>query len=102
MITNPENRSENGEEKDSTISSNSLLSNISGSIHQPETEFGKFEYLRIRDTTPILPVVPIITINGEIITTEGNITTISGESKCGKTGFASILISGALSKGGIV
>lgn len=62
----------------------------------------KFEHLRIRDTTPIQPVAPIITMNGEIITTEGNITTISGEAKCGKTAFASILISSALSEKGIV
>ncbi|MBM3887213.1 hypothetical protein FJ364_04755, partial [Candidatus Dependentiae bacterium] len=61
-----------------------------------------FDHLRIRDSTPIQPPVPVITINGQTISTAGNITTISGEAKSGKSGFAGILISAALSQNGIV
>lgn len=62
----------------------------------------KFDWLRITDTTPITPPVPVITINNETISTEGNITTISGASKSGKSAFTSILIAGAISHDGIL
>ncbi|MBM3887311.1 hypothetical protein FJ364_05265 [Candidatus Dependentiae bacterium] len=75
---------------------------IPNQINPSENEGKIFENLRIRDTTPLQPAIPIITICGEIISTEGNLTTISGESKCGKSGFAGILISTALSENGII
>jgi len=59
-----------------------------------------FNEFRITDTTDIKPPIPVITINGEIISTEGNITTISGASKSGKSSFAYILIAGAISPDG--
>lgn len=62
----------------------------------------KYDHLRITDTTPIEPPVPVITINEEIISTESNLTTISGASKSGKSAFTSILIAGAISKDGII
>ncbi len=62
----------------------------------------EFERLRITDTTPIKPPVPVITINGETISTEGNLTTISGASKSGKSAFSSILIAGAISNDGVI
>jgi hypothetical protein len=46
--------------------------------------------------------VPVITINDEIISTEGNLTIISGASKSGKSAFASILLAGAISVDGVI
>lgn len=57
----------------------------------------QFDLYRITDSTPISPPVPIITINGETISTEGNLTTISGDSKSGKSAFTSMIIAGAIS-----
>ncbi|MBL0097246.1 MAG: hypothetical protein IPP46_12725 [Bacteroidetes bacterium] len=42
-----------------------------------------YETYRITDKI-VLPPVPVVSINGEIISTEGNLTTISGGSKDGK------------------
>ena len=60
----------------------------------------EFDYLRITDTTDIPKPVPVVTINGEIISTECNMTTISGSSKSGKSAFTSIILAGAISKTG--
>jgi hypothetical protein len=62
----------------------------------------RYEHLRITNSTPIPPPVPVVTINGETISTEGNLTTISGASKSGKSAFTSILVAGAISKDGLV
>jgi len=59
----------------------------------------KYAYLQITDSTPIPPPVVVIKINGEIISTEGNVTTISGASKSGKSAFCSVLIAGAIATG---
>ena len=59
-----------------------------------------FESYRITENTEIPPPVPVVSINGEIISTEGNLTTISGGSKDGKSAFTSILIAGAISDNG--
>lgn len=59
-----------------------------------------FESLRITDKTAVKPPVPIITIGGEIISTPGNITTISGPSKSGKSALTSPIIAGAISPDG--
>jgi len=59
-----------------------------------------FDAYRITDKTIIKPPVPVIKINGEIISSEGNITTISGASKSGKSSFVNILIAGAISTDG--
>jgi hypothetical protein len=71
---------------------------------QPEelipTALQAFEHLRITDTTDIPPPIPIITINGEIISTECNMTTISGSSKSGKSAFTGIILAGAISMTG--
>ena len=61
-----------------------------------------YEIYRITDTTDIPPPIPVITIVGEIISTEGNITTISGASKSGKSALTSIFVAGAISESGIV
>jgi hypothetical protein len=60
----------------------------------------EFDFLRITDSTDIPTPIPIISINGEIISTEGNITTISGASKSGKSSFTNIIIAGAISQNG--
>ncbi len=84
-----------------------------GSVHIPEgTDFNKlqlengaeailtkYSYLQITDSTAISPPVEVIKINGETISTEGNITTISGAAKSGKSAFSGILIAGAIASG---
>src|ERR1700757_226226 len=60
------------------------------------------EAYRITKRTQIDKPVPVITINNEIISTEGNLTTISGASKSGKSAFTSILIAGAISTDGVI
>ena len=62
----------------------------------------KYDYLRITPTTDIPKPVPIITISGETISTEGNITTFSGASKSGKSALASWIIASAISADGIL
>src|SRR6201993_2642093 len=60
------------------------------------------EPYRIPSRTHIAKPVPVITINDEIISTEGNLTTISGASKSGKSAFTSILLAGAISTDGLI
>lgn len=73
---------------------------------QPEelipTALQAFDLLRITDTTDIPPPIPVVTINGEIICTECNMTTISGSSKSGKSAFTGIIMAGAVSTNGII
>jgi hypothetical protein len=61
-----------------------------------------YEVYRITKRTQIDKPVPVITINNEIISTEGNLTTISGASKSGKSAFTSILLAGAISADGVI
>jgi hypothetical protein len=61
-----------------------------------------YEPFRITDTTPIEPPIPVITIAGEVISTEGNITTFSGASKAGKSALTAICIAGAICEPGRV
>ena len=65
-----------------------------------EETLKKYSYLKITDSTKIPPPIEVLKINGEIISTEGNITTISGASKSGKSAFSSVLIAGAIAKKG--
>jgi hypothetical protein len=62
----------------------------------------EFEKYRITESTSIPKPVPIITVNGEILATEGNIITISGASKSGKSAFTAWLIAGAISTDGTI
>ena len=61
-----------------------------------------YEVHRISEHSQIAEPVPVITINDEIISTEGNLTTISGASKSGKSAFTSILMAGAISPDGLI
>src|SRR6201997_5874785 len=70
-------------------------------LRDPDTH-DACEVYRITDDTPLPEPVPVITINDEIISTEGNLTTISGASKSGKSAFTSILIAGAISTDGVI
>lgn len=79
-----------------------LLNDAIAKLNEIQNPLSDFEYLRITDTTSIPQPVPRITINKEIISTEGNITTISGASKSGKSAFSGILIAGAISDNGVV
>jgi hypothetical protein len=56
----------------------------------------KYEPYRITELTDIPEPIPIITINGEIISTVGNLTTISGASKSGKSAFSAPIIAEAI------
>ena len=70
-------------------------------LRDPDTH-DACEVYRITDDTPLPEPVPVITINDEIISTEGNLTTISGASKSGKSAFTSILLAGAISTDGLI
>lgn len=59
-----------------------------------------FEKYRITDRTEIPQPLPVITIEGEIISTAGALTVISGPSKSGKTGSTQVLLAGAISPDG--
>jgi len=96
VITKPENLLKNEGSMASPNSENPSFNDLN------DTRGEKFDYLRITDTTPTLPLVPVISLCGQTISTAGNITTISGEAKIGKSGFVGILISAALSQNGIV
>lgn len=84
------------------IDLNSFIQNEDGSVTQPPIPhevLGKYAYLLITDRTEIPTPVPVVTIGGEVISTEGNITTISGAGKSGKSAFSSVLIAGAIAAG---
>jgi hypothetical protein len=68
----------------------------------PSYGLSKYDHLRITSDTDIPVPTPIITINGETISTEGNITTLSGASKSGKSALTSFIIAGAISENGEV
>jgi len=70
-------------------------------LRDPDTH-DACEVYRITDDTPLPEPVPVITINDGIISTEGNLTTISGASKSGKSAFTSILLAGAISIDGLI
>ncbi len=61
-----------------------------------------YEDIRITEQTDIPQPKPIIKIAGEIISTAGNITVLSGASKSGKSALASFIIAPALTKEGTV
>jgi hypothetical protein len=63
----------------------------------PATPLQKYALLRITAEMDIAQPIPVITINGEMISTAGNITSISGASKSGKSAFTAWIIAGAIS-----
>ncbi len=62
----------------------------------------KYEYLRITDTTEIPIPTEVLTIKSEIIAANGDIFTLSGASKSGKSAVIGMAISGAITENGII
>lgn len=75
---------------------NNFIQTPEGKVSSPDAILAKYKHLLITDSTSIPDPVPIIRIGGEVISTQGNITTISGASKSGKSAFTSVLIAGAI------
>lgn len=75
---------------------NAFIQDGKGNILSPDSVLQKYAYLQITDSTDIPEPEPVVKIGGEVISTEGNITTISGASKSGKSAFCSVLIAGAI------
>lgn len=78
--------------KDIEAECNELLSTPSA--------LSKYDYLRITDKSKVSDPIPVVKIAGETISTRGNITVGSGESKGGKSALFSIIIAGAASATG--
>jgi archaellum biogenesis ATPase FlaH len=58
--------------------------------------FKEFEHLKISASEPIYAAKPIVSINGSSISTEGNLTVISGDSKSGKSAACNVIMAGAI------
>lgn len=71
-----------------------------GSINSDTTQLDNYAHLRITMDANFVPPVPLVTINGGIVSTPGSITTVSGAPKSAKTAFCNVLIAGALSEDG--
>jgi hypothetical protein len=61
----------------------------------------KYSHLRITTDTVVHPPDPVISIDKATIATVGNIITISGVPKGGKSALSSIFIAGAISSDGL-
>ena len=61
-----------------------------------ETFFHRYEYLRITMLKEIPEPNPIVSIDNHTISTPGNLTMLSGNSKAGKSAFCSVIIAGAI------
>jgi len=61
-----------------------------------ETFFDRYEHLRITMLNEIPEPNPIVSIENHIISTAGNLTMLSGNSKAGKSAFCSVIIAGAI------
>lgn len=81
-----------------TIIADKLISHVELLIQLDN--LAEYEYLRITDKTEILQPIPLVTINKETIITTEALTTISGQSKGGKSAIIGILIAGSISKDG--
>ena len=56
----------------------------------------QYEHLRVTLEMDIIEPEPIISISGNIISTPGNLTMLSGSSKAGKSAFCSDILAGAI------
>jgi hypothetical protein len=56
----------------------------------------KYDYYRISATKPFVSSIPVLKINNISISTEGNITVLSGDSKSGKSALCNVIIAGAI------
>lgn len=62
--------------------------------------FKKFQHLKISAVNQISAPNPIISINGSSISTEGNLTVLSGDSKSGKSALCNVIMAGAINTPG--
>lgn len=69
---------------------------IDAKLEAAEKILKSYSHLQVTDLTQIPTPVPVLKINGEVISTQGAITTISGSSKSGKTAFSGILVAGTI------
>lgn len=67
---------------------------------EAEKTFKEFSHLKISASNHIVSPTPIITINGCNISTEGNLTVLSGDSKSGKSALCSVVMAGAITPDG--
>jgi hypothetical protein len=66
------------------------------SVDEEQTFWVLYDHLRITMEKNIPEPDPIISIDGNIISTPGNITMISGSSKAGKSAFCSVILAGSI------
>lgn len=81
------------------------LTPLNAALNQPIQQFyslDDFDKWRVTKEKEIPQPEPTITIGGAAVASPGNITGISAASKAGKTAFTSVLVSGAISKDGII
>jgi hypothetical protein len=69
---------------------------------EKELQLTRYEHLRITESTEIDPPLSVLKIAGETIAVNGDIFTISGASKSGKSAVAGMAISGAISDDGVI
>jgi hypothetical protein len=89
----------------SKVQKNPVLDNIvhsaKAAAEQVETpaqpSLQAYEHLIVDENLDVPEPVPIISIAGETISTPGNLTTLSGQAKSGKSAFTQPLIAGAIS-----
>jgi hypothetical protein len=65
-------------------------------------ELKKYSNFRIDAKMELPPLVPIVIIDDQPISTAGNITVFSGASKSGKSAFMNCIVAGAISADGVI
>ena len=65
-------------------------------------ELNKYSKFRIHSKMDLPPLIPLVTLDDQVISTAGNITVFSGASKSGKSAFVNWIVAGAISVDGIV
>ncbi|MCO5286003.1 MAG: AAA family ATPase [Chitinophagaceae bacterium] len=78
---------------------NEFIQTEGGDVVAPKTLLERYEYLRITDQTDVPDPVSVVTIAGQVMCTGGNLTTISGASKSGKSALTGVTIAGAIAPG---
>lgn len=78
-----------------------IISNGKASVEQQEqphvSTLNDFAHLLVDENSDFPEPLAVISIGGETISTPGNITTISGQAKSGKSAFIQPIIAGAIS-----
>lgn len=66
-----------------------------------EELINKFAAFEADWTKPVEKPIPVVSVKGEIICTDGNLTVITGQSKTGKSGVSNGIVAGTLARKGI-